>query len=210
MMWREFSPRRLCCVLVTMEPKPASFVTNTSSGRSSRASQSPTKAQPAVASTTSSSASAAQVPIPQLTFPLQNDYDFKLACKHCFTKLGEGVKGYKYDSTAHQCMRDVLILKKQNTHGISWIKIRPRPDTKGHFGGYKVCTQFKSGKACKVSEEKCTFPHTEAEQALWSEDRAGTFSINNFISVCKQYKICKLLFAILENNDTFLFFFVFV
>ena len=34
--------------------------------------------------------------VKKLSFPLEN-YEFKLACKSCFVKTGEGVKGYRYD-----------------------------------------------------------------------------------------------------------------
>ena len=163
---------------------------NTSSGRSSRASQSPSKSL-AFHQSAGAPMSNASAPLPQIVFPLHDDYDFKLACRLCFTKLGEGVKGYKYDSTPHQCARDALIVKKRGVPGVNWIKIRPRPDVKGHFGGYKLCTQFTQSKPCKVSEEKCTFPHTQAELMTWSRDREAAFSISNFIALCKEHGICK-------------------
>jgi hypothetical protein len=101
--------------------------------------------------------------------------------------------GYRYVNAAHQCLRDVLILKKKNIPGLSWLKVRPRPETKGHYGIYKICTQFSQNKPCKVAEDKCTFPHHQAEASMWTIDRDGNFSIENFILQCRTYKICKYL-----------------
>lgn len=170
-------------------------LSNTSSGRSSRSSQSPSKSLSAISSSTNSSNPAAQTPLPHINFPIQDEYDFRLACRQCFVKIGEGVKGYKYDTASHLCTRDTLIVRKRGAQNVNWIKIRPRPDVKGHFGGYKLCTQFTQNKPCKVSEEKCTFPHTTAELMVWSKDREAAFSINNFMAVCQQYKICKFLYC---------------
>lgn len=99
--------------------------------------------------------------------------------------------GYRYDETAHQCMRDVLIIKKKGGIGLIWVKVRSRPDTKGHYGPYKICAQFSQSRPCKVGEEKCTFPHHQAELNLWTLDREGSFSVENFVTQCRTFKMCK-------------------
>lgn len=100
--------------------------------------------------------------------------------------------GYRYVSGAHDCLRDVLILKK-NVPGMNWVKVRVRPETKCHYGAFKICTQFGQNKPCKVGEEKCTFPHHQAESILWAKDKDRTFLIENFITQCRTYKICKYI-----------------
>ncbi|XP_052765877.1 helicase with zinc finger domain 2-like isoform X2 [Mya arenaria] len=160
---------------------------NPSSGRSSRASQSPAKT---LAIATSHPAPSLSPPsAPQIDFPLLNDYDFMLVCKQCFLKIGEGVKGFRYVSVNHNCARDTMIVKRRDLPGMHWIKIRPRPDAKGHIGKYKVCKEFNNNKPCKVSEEKCTFPHTQAELQVWSLDREGRFCVNTFLEQCRANKI---------------------
>lgn len=112
------------------------------------------------------------------------------------------ISGYRYVNAAHQCLRDVLIVKKKTAPSLSWLKIRYRPETKGQFGGYKLCQQFTQNKPCKVGEEKCTFAHHQAEINLWSMDRDGSFNVENFVTLCRTYKICKFLihiFFIVKN-----------
>lgn len=126
-----------------------------------------------------------------LIFPLEN-YDFKLACKQCFVKIGEGVKGYRYVNSAHPCKKDVLIVKLRDKPGINWIKLRPRPELKfQQFGGYKICQHFSMGHPCKVGEERCTFPHNKAEMDVWSMDRDGDFNVTSFVKKLQDLKIGK-------------------
>ncbi|KAK3091336.1 hypothetical protein FSP39_019040 [Pinctada imbricata] len=124
----------------------------------------------------------------QLALPLEN-FDFQLACNTCFVKTGEGIRGYKYTKTTHNCNKDILLVKLNiNRPGINWMKIRPRPDTKMTlFGGFKLCVHFVQGHPCKVGEERCTFAHNNAELELWSMDREGLFDISRFISLLRQY-----------------------
>lgn len=77
-----------------MDSEGGSFsYSNTSSGRSSRASQSPAKFVTVPSRTSSLTPSPAPSTIPQINFPLEDEYDFKIACRHCFSKIGEGIKG---------------------------------------------------------------------------------------------------------------------
>ncbi|KAL3877847.1 hypothetical protein ACJMK2_035491 [Sinanodonta woodiana] len=181
-------------------------LSSTSSGRSSRASQSPIKVNTGPYSTMISKPQGFftkrgirdptppqnQVPpeLQNLKFPLIDEFDFKLACRHCFVKIGEGAKGYRYVLASHTCLRDVLIIKNRSKAGINWVKIRPRVEARNSFGGpYKICQQFSQGFPCKVGEEKCTFPHHQPELKLWTMDRMGEFNINRFIKICKDNEI---------------------
>ena len=77
--------------------------------------------------------------------------------------------------------------------GINWIKVRPRPETKGHqFGGYKLCAHFTQAHPCKVGEERCTFPHNKAELDLWTMDKEGAFSVRDFIQKLKKHGIGRI------------------
>ncbi|KAK3594867.1 hypothetical protein CHS0354_005940 [Potamilus streckersoni] len=181
-------------------------LSSASSGRSSRASQSPIKVNTGQSGTTifkqqvfatKRGTSQNQTPPQQvapelqnLKFPLMDDFDFKLACRHCFVKIGEGAKGYRYVQASHTCLRDVLIVKNRNKAGINWVKIRPRVEARNSFGGpYKICQQFSQGFPCKVGEEKCTFPHHQPELKLWTMDRNGEFNIYRFIKICKDNEV---------------------
>ena len=92
------------------------------------------------------------------------------------------------------CLKDVLIVRKRAVPGMNWVKIRKRPELKSaQHGSYKICTQFSQGKPCKVGEEKCTFPHHQPELRLWTMDKEGHFSIEDFVKKCFMYKIGKYL-----------------
>ena len=162
--------------------------TSTSSWHSSRASKSPEKSASAGKLTTPAVAEI----IVDINFPLSDEFDFKIACSNCFPKIGEGRKGYRYVGTGHACSKNVLIVNKKTPPGLNWIKIRPRPPAKSnHFGAYKMCQQFSQDQPCKVGEPNCTFAHNAAESKLWSMDREGKFSIDDFIKKCRMKNIGK-------------------
>lgn len=123
-------------------------------------------------------------------FPLDDNYDWKLACRLCFVKIGEGIRGFQYRvNLPHECARNILLVKVRR-EGMNWIKVRPRPESKfQQFGSYKICTHFSSGNPCAVGEEKCTFAHNTAEKTLWNMDRIASFVLLDFISKLQQYKI---------------------
>ena len=160
---------------------------SSASSRHSQTSQSPVK-------TVKSSGSSNLENLLEIYFPLQDEFDFKLACRSCFAKIGEGRKGYRYVDTRHNCTKNVLIINKKVPQGVNWIKIRLRPPSKAnHYGAYKICAQFSQDQPCKVGEEKCTFAHNQAEAKLWSLDREGQFNIEDFINKCRMSKIGKLM-----------------
>ena len=170
-----------------------------SSRRSSRTSQSPAKTVPAKTVSATKVAPSSSTPvIPELQFPLSGEYDFKLACRACFAKIGEGRKGYRYVNTPHVCSKTVLIINKRSPPGLNWIKIRTRPPAKSnHYGTYKICAQYSQDQPCKVREENCTFAHNQAEIKLWSMDKEGIFNIEGFINHCRENKIGKSYFCML-------------
>lgn len=140
---------------------------------------------------------SAIIEIKNIKFPLDDNYDWRLACRQCFVKIGEGIRGFQYrGNLPHECTRHILLVKVRR-EGMNWIKVRPRPESKfQQFGSYKICTHFSSGNPCAVGEEKCTFAHNTAEKTLWNMDRIGSFLLLEFISKLQQYKIgqntCKM------------------
>ncbi|KAK7002884.1 helicase with zinc finger domain 2-like isoform X1 [Biomphalaria glabrata] len=120
-------------------------------------------------------------PITQITWPLQN-YDFKLACRICFVKTGEGLKGYQFrENCPHSCTHDVLLVRAKKSPQLNWLKVRLRPaNTSATM--FVLCNQFKNGVPCRIGENNCTFGHNQVEINLWELDRSKTFSIQNFIS----------------------------
>lgn len=146
--------------------------------------------------------------IKNIKFPLDDNYDWRLACRQCFVKIGEGIRGFQYrGNLPHECTRHILLVKVRR-EGMNWIKVRPRPESKfQQFGSYKICTHFSSGNPCAVGEEKCTFAHNTAEKTLWNMDRIGSFLLLEFISKLQQYKIgqntCKMFCCYLcKFNNT--------
>lgn len=131
----------------------------------------------------------------ELQFPLQNEYDFMLACSMCFIKIGEGVRGYKLkENFGHMCIKDYLLLKLKDRPNVNWMRVRFRPDTKfTHFNTYKVCQQFTNSEPCKIGT-KCTFPHGQAELRLWTLEKDGHFDIQQFIAKLNQLKIGKICY----------------
>lgn len=73
-------------------------ISNPSSGRSSRSSLSPAKypATTAPQRQTGASIPPTSQAVPPIHFPLMEEYDFKITCRHCFAKIGEGIKGLNW------------------------------------------------------------------------------------------------------------------
>ena len=128
--------------------------------------------------------------IKKIKFPLYDNYDWKLACRQCFVKLGEGIRGFRHHTNlTHECGKNILLVKLRKD-GMNWIKVRPRPESKfQQFGSYKICTHFSNGNPCSVGEEKCTFAHNSAEKVLWNYDREESWLLMEFLAKLHQYKI---------------------
>lgn len=52
-------------------------------------------------------------------------------------------------------------------------------------GPYRICRDFEAEKPCK--QEPCAFAHYEEEIHLWTLDREGQFSLEEFVSLMQQY-----------------------
>ncbi|XP_022318175.2 3'-5' exoribonuclease HELZ2-like isoform X3 [Crassostrea virginica] len=128
--------------------------------------------------------------VKKIKFPLDDNYDWKLACRQCFVKLGEGIRGFRHHTNlTHECGKNILLVKLRKD-GMNWIKVRPRPESKfQQFGSYKICTHFSNGNPCSVGEEKCTFAHNSAEKVLWNYDREESWLLMEFLAKLHQYKI---------------------
>ncbi|XP_025107228.1 helicase with zinc finger domain 2-like isoform X5 [Pomacea canaliculata] len=125
-----------------------------------------------------------KLPLVNIRWPLADEFQFRLACKICFMKTGEGYKGYNYvPNQAHSCSREYLIIRrlKQNEN-LNWIKIRPFPQLfNNRFAEFKMCQQFANALPCKIGEMRCTFPHNNIEMKVWYMERDGEFSVTKFI-----------------------------
>nr|XP_022313830.1 zinc finger CCCH domain-containing protein 7A-like isoform X2 [Crassostrea virginica] len=132
--------------------------------------------------------------VKKIKFPLDDNYDWKLACRQCFVKLGEGIRGFRHHTNlTHECGKNILLVKLRKD-GMNWMKVRPRPESKfQQFGSYKICTHFSNGNPCFVGEEKCTFAHNLAEKVLWNYDREESWLLMEFLAKLHQYKI--------DNNE---------
>ncbi len=123
----------------------------------------------------------------EVDWPLKDEFDFQLACKVCFVKIGEGVKGYSYNPIKHNCSKLFMLIRLKEKQNLNWLKVRPRAESQIHRNAtYKICQQFQTGQPCRVGEERCTFPHHQSEIRLWTMDRDGMFSIQDFIEHLKK------------------------
>lgn len=135
--------------------------------------------------------------IKNIKFLLDDNYDWRLVCRQCFVKIGEGIRGFQYrGNLLYECIRYILLVKVRR-EGMNWIKVRLRLEFKfQQFGSYKICIYFSSGNFCVVGEEKCIFVYNIVEKILWNMDRIGSFFLLEFISKFQQYKIgqniCKM------------------
>lgn len=121
-----------------------------------------------------------KLPTTRITWPLEN-FDFRLACRMCYVKEGEGTKGYRYrEDYQHSCSHDILLVRAKKNPQLTWHKIRPR-DTNLNVANYMLCNHFKSGMPCRIGEANCTFAHNQVEIDLWNLDRYRVFNIQAFI-----------------------------
>ncbi|XP_048248196.1 helicase with zinc finger domain 2-like isoform X1 [Haliotis rufescens] len=129
----------------------------------------------------------AKPPQIEIDWPLKDEFDFKLACKLCFQKFGDGVKGYSYNPHTHSCMKNFFLIRLKDKETLNWLRVRPRAESQIHRNAsYKICQQFQNSEPCRVGEERCTFPHHQPEARLWAMDRDGKFIIVEFVEHLKK------------------------
>ncbi|XP_046550029.1 LOW QUALITY PROTEIN: helicase with zinc finger domain 2-like [Haliotis rubra] len=130
---------------------------------------------------------AAKTPQIEIDWPLKDEFDFQLACKVCFQKIGEGVKGYVYKPFRHNCLKNFFLIRLKDKENLNWLKVRSRAESQIHRNAnYKICQQFQNSVPCRVGEERCTFPHHWPEVRLWGMDREGKFIITEFVEHLKK------------------------
>lgn len=144
-----------------------------------------------------------KLPTVDFSWPLEDKFNFRLACRRCYVQVGQGLHGHTYnESLQHACERKLLIVrsKKDNGSDSYWLEIRPRiSSAQGFISSFKICKQFSQGIPCQVSKERCSFPHHQAELKLWGLDRDGGFDIGNFVAKLKANGICEFLFTFLQH-----------
>lgn len=135
----------------------------------------------------------AKPPQIEIDWPLKDEFDFKLACKLCFQKFGDGVKGYSYNPHTHSCMKNFFLIRLKDKETLNWLRVRPRAESQIHRNAsYKICQQFQNSEPCRVGEERCTFPHHQPEARLWAMDRDGKFIIVEFVEHLKKIGVGEL------------------
>ncbi|KAK7475840.1 hypothetical protein BaRGS_00032890, partial [Batillaria attramentaria] len=134
---------------------------------------------------------AQKLPPVNIYWPLEEDYQFRVACKSCFVKTGEGYKGYNLITNySHRCDKDVLVIRRRDNQSLNWIKIRPFPNLfNSRFTEFKMCQQFINAYPCKIGEARCTFPHSSSEMKLWYMERDGEFSTTAFLEELRTHGI---------------------
>ncbi|XP_070186287.1 3'-5' exoribonuclease HELZ2-like isoform X2 [Littorina saxatilis] len=142
-------------------------------------------------SQTSQNASGPRLPPVNISWPLEDAWQFRLACRMCFVKTGEGYKAYNLNANLrHQCERDVCVIRRKGNESLNWIKIRPYPQMhNSRFADFKMCQQFANSLPCRIGEHRCTFPHNRQEMDLWYMERDGEFSVTHFIEELRKHGI---------------------
>ena len=115
-----------------------------------------------------------------MTFPLSPNHGYKLVCEECLIPSADGRFGsYKLIMPAnHLCSESLLAVKY--LLGDEWAKVRELKNHRPFHGGFKLCNQFAAGQVCTFFD-RCMFPHSVAEQQLWTLEKDGKFSVVQFI-----------------------------
>lgn len=110
------------------------------------------------------------------------DYDYKIVCPQCF--IFENFPGkYRYSPCTHICEENVLAVKNRNIPHAHWVRVRERTNHRDFPGKYILCNSVLQDNKdmCRYGERDCSFAHNEAEQHIWGMEKAGKFSITDFI-----------------------------
>lgn len=110
------------------------------------------------------------------------DYDYKIVCPQCF--IFENFPGkYRYAPCTHICEENVLAVKQRNVPNARWVRVRERTNHRDFPGKYIQCNSVlhNNRDMCRYGEYSCSFAHNEAEQRIWGMEKAGKFSITDFI-----------------------------
>ena len=110
------------------------------------------------------------------------DYEYKVVCPQCFTF--ENFPGkYRYTPCTHVCEENVLAVKQRSSPTAQWVRVRERTNHRDFPGKYIMCNSVLQGHKdmCRYGEYTCSFAHNEAEQRIWAMEKAGKFSITDFI-----------------------------
>ena len=71
------------------------------------------------------------------------------------------------------------------------------------MGKFRLCAQFTTGQACRVSETNCSFAHSELEIELWEFDRSRHLNISDFITdQNEKLSSGSSKFCIIDSNST--------
>ena len=101
-------------------------------------------------------------------------YNCLLACNKCY-------QGNKMNSLfEHKCLKNILIV--QNKKSSQFFQVRERTKHTSFFGNYKVCQNLNSNTNRCPRGDHCTFAHSDPEMIIWTKEKNGDFSINEFIS----------------------------
>lgn len=116
-----------------------------------------------------------------------SNYRFKLCCDQCleFTSIPWQ---FRLKELRHYCLQHKLAIYMGDKDGESvWFLVRERLSHRNFQGGYILCHSitFKDSKLCHKGDQ-CSFAHNPLEQFLWQKEKAGVFSISDFITKHKQ------------------------
>lgn len=81
----------------------------------------------------------------------------------------------------HACKEDLLMVRLK--HEDWWVTVRERKNHRYFQGEYALCIHFTGAppKPCTVGIEHCAFAHNGIEQFLWTLEKDGQFSVQEFI-----------------------------
>ena len=116
----------------------------------------------------------------QYRFPLSDTHEFRLGCPECCRQT-QILGTFQYRSHQHPCKEDILMIRKKEDDW--WVTCRERKNHRYFPGEYAMCIHYTGSppKPCTVGVDFCAFAHNKLEQFLWTLEKDGEFSIQEFI-----------------------------
>ncbi len=117
----------------------------------------------------------------RFAFPLQDTHEYTLGCLDCCKESGSLGIYEIHDTIKHACREDMLMCRQFGVRG--WLTIRERKNHRYFPGEYAMCIHYTNNppKPCTIGVDFCAFSHNEEEQYLWTLEKDGEFSIQEFV-----------------------------
>ncbi|XP_062309806.1 helicase with zinc finger domain 2-like isoform X2 [Osmerus eperlanus] len=110
--------------------------------------------------------------------------NLEVVCTVCSVKVNE-ITYTLQPSTNHNCSRDLLLAQGKDTDKWRPISRRPSYPNPGH---YQVCWFFLEGSGCTRHKNRCTFPRSLEEAAVWNFEKHNRVDHSTLIRLLTDYE----------------------